>query len=170
MADFFNNVLEFIKTNLQIILPITASVLLLLIVFVIILFVKHRKRARAEKRDLERLADLDGRKFEEYCADLLEENGFSHVELTPASSDFGVDIFAEKESITYAIQCKLYDRPVGVKAVQEIYAGRDYYHCMVGAVLSNQSYTSGAVKLAETFNVLLWGDDVLASLEDHKGI
>ena len=40
--------------------------------------------------------------------------------------------------MTYAIQCKRYNAPVGVKAVQEAYAGRDYYDRMVGCVLTNQ--------------------------------
>lgn len=109
--------------------------------------------------------DLDGIQFEEYCADLLKKNGYQEVELTSASADFGVDIFAEKDGITYAFQCKLYERPVGTRAVQEIYSGRDFYHCMVGIVLSNQTFTSGAMKMAEAFNILLWGGDELKKLE-----
>ena len=141
------------------------GVILLLIIGIIWSSAKHkRKKFDIDAEDLE---DMDGRRFEEYCAGLLNANGFENIELTPASSDFGVDIFAEKDGLTYAFQCKLYDHPVGTKAVQEIYSGRDFYHCMIGVVLTNQSFTSGAYKLAEAFNILLWGDDMLAELESN---
>ncbi len=48
---------------------------------------------------------------------------FKSVEVTRGSGDYGVDVLAEKEGVTYAVQCKRYDGPVGVKAVQEAYAG-----------------------------------------------
>jgi len=110
--------------------------------------------------------ELNGLEFEGYCAELLEANGFSDVEVTPATADFGVDIFAEKSGVSYAFQCKLYDHPVGTKAVQEIYAGRDFYHSMVGVVLTNQSFTAGAKKMAEALNILLWGTDEFRELEE----
>ncbi len=58
--------------------------------------------------------DMEGHEFERYCAELLEENGFQEVEVTKGSGDYGVDILAEKDGITYAIQCKRYTGPVGV--------------------------------------------------------
>lgn len=79
---------------------------------------------------------MEGHDFEYYCAELLKRRGFQDVEVTKGSGDYGIDILAEKEGVTYAIQCKCYAAPVGVKAVQEAYAGRDYYDRMVGAVLT----------------------------------
>ncbi len=92
---------------------------------------------------------MEGHEFEYFCADLLEKRGFEEVEVTKGSGDYGVDILAEKDGVTYAIQCKRYDGPVGVKAVQEAYAGRDYYDRMVGAVLTNQYFTTPAVEAAK---------------------
>lgn len=106
-----------------------------------------------------RKADIDvmeGHDFEYYCAKLLRGNGFIEVEVTKASGDYGVDILAEKDGVTYAIQCKCYSDPVGVKAVQEAYAGRDYYDRMVGAVMTNQYFTAPAVKAAKKLKILLW--------------
>ena len=65
------------------------------------------------------LDEMEGVEFEQYCAELLRNRGFIDVKLTKASGDFGVDILAEKDGVTYAIQCKRYADPVGVKAVQE---------------------------------------------------
>ena len=71
-----------------------------------------------------------------------------------------------KEGVTYAIQCKCYASAVGVKAVQEAYAGRDYYDRMVGAVLTNQYFTQPAVDAARKLKILLWDRDYLEDLAD----
>lgn len=110
---------------------------------------------------VDRVDGMEGHEFEYFCAKLLESRGFERVEVTKGSGDYGADILAEKEGVTYAIQCKCYTRPVGVKAVQEAYAGRDYYDRMVGAVLCNQYFTASAVKAAKKLKILLWDRDCL---------
>ena len=99
---------------------------------------------------------MEGHEFEYFCADLLEQRGFTEVEVTRGSGDYGIDILAEKEGVTYAIQCKCYAAAVGVKAIQEAYAGRDYYDRMVGAVMTNQYFTAPAVEAAGKLKILLW--------------
>lgn len=113
--------------------------------------------------------DMDGEEFEEFCAELLEKKGYENVELTGKSHDKGVDIFADMNGVSYAIQCKCYSEPVGIKAVQEVYAGKDYYCCMVGVVMTNQTFTKSAIEFASRLNVLLWDGDVLAGLIDRYG-
>lgn len=108
--------------------------------------------------------DMEGSDFEMYCADLLLAMGYEDVEVTPASRDFGVDIFAEKEGISYAFQCKCYADPVGIKAVQEVYAGKDYYDSMVGVVITNQEFTKSAKEFADKLNVLLWDGDTVSKM------
>lgn len=149
---------------------IVLLILILLILLIVLIASARRRNRRNHKDDDEFYMEMDGTEFEEYCARLLQLNGFTEIEMTPASSDFGVDIFAEKEGITYAFQCKRYDHPVGTKAVQEIYAGRDFYHSMVGVVITNQKFTSGAYKMAEAFNILLWGGDKLQEMEETSEI
>ena len=115
----------------------------------------HARRLR-EKLRAKRLDEMAGRDFEFFCAALLKENGFIEVEVTKGSGDYGVDVLAEKEGVTYAIQCKRYDAPVGVKAVQEACAGREYYDRMVGVVMTNQYFTQPAVEAARKLKILLW--------------
>ncbi len=122
---------------------------------------QFRKNARTRELD-----EMDGLDFEYYCADLLAENGFVDVQVTRSSGDYGIDILAEKEGVTYAIQCKRYTGLVGVKAVQEAYAGRDYYDRMVGAVLTNQYFTKSAVQAARKLKILLWDRDYLQAMEE----
>ena len=117
---------------------------------------------RWRNREVPLLIDeLEGHDFEYYCADLLRNGGYQNVRVTRASGDFGVDILAERDGITYGIQCKRYDGPVGVHAVQEAYAGRDYYGCMVGAVMTNQYFTEPAVELATKLKIMLWDRDYI---------
>ncbi|MBQ9589830.1 MAG: restriction endonuclease [Butyrivibrio sp.] len=112
--------------------------------------------------------EMEGHDFEYYCADLLKKQGFIDVEVTRGSGDFGADILAEKDGVTYAVQCKCYDKPIGVKAVQEIYAGRDYYDRMVGVVMTNQYFTQPAVELAQKLKIMLWDRGYVDDMADEK--
>ena len=71
---------------------------------------------------------MTGEDFEVYVAMILQQIGFVNVQLTKGSGDQGVDIIAEKDGVKYAFQCKRYDKPVGSKAVQEVFAGKFFYH------------------------------------------
>ena len=106
----------------------------------------------------------DGLEFEVLCTQILTAKGYENVELTPTTGDYGVDIFAEKDGVRWAFQCKYYTNPVGVRAVQEIYSGRDFYHCMVGVVMTNSRFTKNAVTLANELNILLWDGNMLDKL------
>lgn len=110
------------------------------------------------------LDTMDGIAFEELTCDILLANGFEIAENTPATGDFGVDILAQKEGMTYAIQCKRYLEPVGLEAIQQVYAGRAYYECHVAVVLTNQTFTANAQKLADKLGVVLWDRDTLRLL------
>ena len=112
--------------------------------------------------------DMEGHDFEYYCADLLKQKGFIEVEVTKGSGDYGIDILAEKDGVTYAIQCKCYGTPVGVKAIQEAYAGKDYYDRMVGAVLTNQYFTTPAVEAARKLKLLLWDRGYLDEMLEEE--
>lgn len=125
----------------------------------VVLCRRFRKRYADDELD-----EMEGLDFEYYCAELLRNRGFIEVEVTKNSGDYGIDILAEKEGVTYAIQCKRYNGPVGVKAVQEAYAGRDFYDRMVGCVLTNQYFTQPAVDAAQKLKILLWDRDYLEEM------
>lgn len=141
------------QTSLTTLFTIIISMLLLTLFTVVAVQVVRSVRRR---RRMGMMDEMEGHDFEYYCADLLEKQGFLEVEVTRGSGDFGVDILAEKEGVTYAVQCKRYNGPVGVDAVLRTYAGRDYYGCMVGAVMTNQYFTAPAVEAAKKLHILLW--------------
>ena len=92
---------------------------------------------------------MDGYQFEEQCAIILKRKHFSKIEVTKSSGDQGVDIIACKHRKKYGIQCKYYTYPVGNKAVQEAYAGANFYDCDKIIVMTNTTFTRSAIELAE---------------------
>lgn len=107
---------------------------------------------------------MEGHDFERFCAKILRDNNFEQVSVTRGSGDQGVDVIAYKEGIKYGIQCKCYSSVIGNKAVQEAYAGKSFYDCHVGAVLTNQFFTPAAKELAKKNHILLWDRNKLIEL------
>jgi restriction system protein len=79
------------------------------------------------------------------------------VETIGASDDWSIDLIASKSPDGYktAIQCKNYSKPVGDKAVLEVYAGMSHYWCDIGAVVTNNTFTKSASELAEGIDIIL---------------
>ena len=116
---------------------------------------------------------MDGHDFEHWCAKMLHNMGYSHIEETPESGDQGVDILAYKDGIKYAIQCKRYNSDLGNTPIQEVHAGKEFYHCDVSAVLTNQHFTKGAKALAEATRTRLWDREFITAYltsEEHTMI
>lgn len=116
--------------------------------------------------DISETDGMEGHEFESYCANLLRENGFVNVSVTPGSGDQGVDVIAEKEGVRYAVQCKCYSSALGNTPVQEVCAGKSMYNCHVGVVMTNNYFTAGAKQLAEKNGILLWDRDKLQQMID----
>lgn len=112
--------------------------------------------------------DMNGYQFEVFCGELLQKNGFSKIKVTQSSADYGADVVACKDGVKYAIQCKKYSSPVGITAIQEVIASKSMYDCHVGVVLTNNSFTSSAVNLANKNGVLLWGREKLIEMMARK--
>ena len=146
---------------------IIAAICAIAMVLLLVTFVLKKKWMMGKPLVID---EMEGREFEKFCAQLLERKGFIDVNITKASGDFGVDILAEKEGVTYAIQCKRYADPVGVKAIQEAYSGREYYDRMVGAVLTNQYFTAPAVEAAGKLKILLWDMGYLEQMIEESEV
>ena len=157
--DFMNVLTQITITSEMVLIPLVVVLLIILS----IMAVKLNRRGSAS----DAFEDMEGHEFEYFCANLLKQKGFVDVEVTKVSGDYGIDILAEKDGVTYAIQCKRYAAPVGVKAVQEAYAGRDYYDRMVGAVMTNQYFTTPAVEAAKKLKILLWDGGYVESMMEE---
>lgn len=124
----------------------------------------EQQRLSETDYELSKIDLMDGHEFEHWCADLLEENGFSNVEVTVGSGDQGVDVLARKDGIRYAIQCKCYSKDLGNKPVQEVNSGKIIYHCQIGVVMTNRYFTKGAKDAADATGVLLWDRNKLKQM------
>ena len=89
-------------------IPLIIIAVIAAVCLISILCLRTAKRKKPQSMDL-----MEGREFEQYCVDLLREHDFLEVEVTKGSGDYGVDILAQKDGVSYAIQCKRYDGPVG---------------------------------------------------------
>ena len=111
---------------------------------------------------------LEGHDFEYWCANLLRQNGFEDVEVTQGSGDQGVDIVAEKDDIRYAIQCKCYSKDLGNTPIQEVSAGKVFYQCQIGVVMTNRYFTQSAKDLAKATGTLLWDRERIIRMMNLK--
>lgn len=102
----------------------------------------------------ELMHELTPQQFEEFVAELYERHGFK-VELTPASRDGGVDLYAVRYesfgSYLTVVDCKRYapHRPVQVKLVRELYGVVQDKGASVGVLATTSSFTAGAKELQE---------------------
>ncbi len=106
-----------------------------------------------------------GEDFEFKCSEILSRLGWQ-TKLTKKSGDQGVDILAEKNNYSVAIQCKYYLSSVGNAAVQQVLAGKKYYNADYAAVVTNSTYTKSAIELANASNVILLTLNKLENLEE----
>lgn len=97
---------------------------------------------------------IDGVAFEHWCGDRLAEQGWA-VTVSQASGDQGVDIIVSQGGKTVAVQCKRYEKPIGNKAVQEAFSGKQHYGANAACVIGSGGFTRSAFELARSTDVKL---------------
>lgn len=104
--------------------------------------------------------------YEKQIALQLKQLGFN-AHATKGSGDQGADVLADKKGVKFAIQCKMYSKPVGNKAVQEANAARDFYKCNYAVVVTNAGYTKSARQAANACDVILLNENQLNKLDNY---
>lgn len=107
--------------------------------------------------------------FENLMINSLRRAGMTVYD-TPASNDYGADMVIEYNGYRIAGQCKYYNKPVGVKAVQEVMGALTYYNCDAGLVVTNQTFTQQAVNLANANNILLFDENTLEDCSNDNSL
>lgn len=95
--------------------------------------------------------------YENYVADYLKKNGYQ-VELTSFTNDYGVDVFAKKNSIKYAIQAKMFgntSRKINRKMVLELHGAKDYFDCNHAIIVTDGEILQDAKQVADKLNIKL---------------
>ena len=99
----------------------------------------------------------NGAAYEQHVAEKMKWLGWLYVRRIGKSGDFGADITAYNLFMTkIVVQCKNYKGKVGVHAIQEVIAARQYYRAERAAVATNSTFTRQAKQLAKKCNVELW--------------
>ncbi|WP_322859882.1 restriction endonuclease [Mycobacterium europaeum] len=127
---------------------------------VLVAWSTNRRWPRAGRAVLAAVDAMDGLEFERYVAARLRRAGW-RVTLTPPVGDYGVDLIAEKDGHSVAVQCKRYGQSVGVAAVQQVVSGARHHGCTRSIVVSNREFTRAAKQLAHTHGCQLIGRKVL---------
>lgn len=135
---------------------------LALLAEVLVAWLTNRQWPRRWRADatLRAIDAMDGVEFEGYVAARLGRAGW-RVRFTAPVGDYGVDLIAEKDGHSVAVQCKRYGRPVGVAAVQQVVAGARHHGCSRSIVVTNREFTTAARQLAHTHGCQLIGRRVL---------
>ena len=98
---------------------------------------------------------MTGKQYEHVVGEWLALNGFTNIQVTPVSGDYGVDIVAIGGCNKYAVQCKFYTGKVGVSAIHEVAGGMAHYGCDIGMVVTNSTFTDSARTLARENGIIL---------------
>lgn len=107
--------------------------------------------------------------FEVYCNNILRSAGWT-VSVIGAAGDQGADVIARYGGITVVTQCKLYGKPTGNRAVQEVYAANAHYKADFALVVCDAGFIPAARALANSTNVRLIGSESLRHLASTFGI
>ena len=126
----------------------------------------EQERIKAEKERQERIKtspikNLSPLEFEEFTKMYLEKRNYKKVELTKTSGDFGADVLAvAPDNKKICVQCKMYSKPVGVSAIQEVHAAKSYYKCeRATVVVTSAGFTRQAIQISENVDVNLFAFD-----------
>jgi restriction system protein len=124
--------------------------------FLAMLLSREARRRPRPDASMTAIDAMTGTQFEDYVAARLRRAGW-RVTFTQVSGDYGVDLIAEKDGKSVAIQCKRHGNSVGVAAVQQVVSGARHHGCTKSIVVSNQEFTQAAKQLAYTHGCQLIG-------------
>ena len=118
------------------------------------------KQLRNQLAAISGIDQMNGAQFERFVAKLFTLMGYT-AEVTKHSGDQGIDVIAQKSGTRTGIQAKRHAGKVGNSAVQEVVAGKAFYHLDKAIVITNSEFTQSAKDLAKATNVELWDRDLL---------
>ena len=103
---------------------------------------------------------MDGLEFEHWVADLFRRAGFQ-VEITQASGDHGVDLWASIGNRLVAVQCKRWDGMVGEPVLRDLYGAMTAAKAHSGCLVTTGTFTAQAHQFSKDKSLCLVGFDAL---------
>lgn len=93
--------------------------------------------------------------YEMRVAERFRLRGYS-VQCTPASDDYGVDVFATKGTERLAIQAKMYgsaSRSVNRDVVMHLHGAKDYFGCTAAIIVTDDGLMDDATAVARKLHI-----------------
>jgi restriction system protein len=111
--------------------------------------------------ELDDVDTMDDFYFKHCVCRLLRDRGYD-AEVTKASGDFVVDILANREGQSIAVQTIRQSKNVSRRALSDACAGMASYGCTATMVVTNAYFSKGAYELAESVGCELIDRETLA--------
>ena len=124
------------------------------------LYGRWSKKQAIRKSGIKEIDIMDGIEFEKRLEVMFGDLGYK-VKRTPPSGDYGADLVLDNRKGRTVVQAKRYNKPVGVKGVQEVIGAISFYRATMAIVVTNAYFTPQAEKLALCNGVELWNRDML---------
>ena len=97
---------------------------------------------------------MNSRDYEYLVARHLAADGYD-VQVTPATSDWGVDVFATKDGRKIAVQVKMYgdSRPINREMIMGLFGAAAYFDCDSGIIATNGRLLDTAQRVADKLGI-----------------
>jgi len=106
--------------------------------------------------------------FKEFTVSLFREMGYT-VEITPGTSDNGIDLLLRKNNQLIAVQCKRWNTPIREPIVRDFYSALMSSGAQSGYVVTTSTFTSHAYSFAEGKPIQLVDLEALVDLAARRG-
>jgi restriction system protein len=97
---------------------------------------------------------MNPKQFEEYVCEHFRQQGYK-AEITPYSSDYGVDVFAANNKEKIAIQAKMYgnSRKINRQMVMELHGAKDFFDCTKAVIATDGNFLPDALTIAKKLKI-----------------
>lgn len=131
----------------------------IVLLFAVLMAVKISKASKFRKSAMEinLIDNMSGEDFELALRELLSHVGYTHINTTPKSGDFGADlIMNDRKGNKIVVQAKRYTNSVKIDAVQQVHTAKDYYRADHAILITNSHVTKAGHELAARTGVEIW--------------
>ena len=147
------------------VIPTPLVPLVFLIVFLTVWLLAETRYAHCRVQYVDRMT---GEEFERYMRFWFRIHGYRKIRKTQETRDYGADLIMKKGLRRVVVQAKRYDRNIGVHAVQQAVAARDFYDASRAIVATNRYFTAAAKNLAAVNEVELIDREVLFGISQKR--
>lgn len=152
--------------------PLAWMLLVLCWIGAAVSFARRRQRVRllATRTDLDSIAALDWRQFEQLVGEAFRRDGYTVEETGQGGADGGVDLVLRKGGRTTLVQCKRWrQRQVPVTTVREMWGLLAHYGADAVAIVCVGNYSPDARRFATGKAIrLITGEELVRMLREAQ--